>query len=126
MNNIIDFNKGTGLIPVIIQDYEDKEVLMLGFMNREAFELTLKTGQVHYWSRSKKRIWLKGETSGHLQLVKEIRIDCDNDTLLIRVIQTGGAACHEGYRSCFFRHIEENKLVTDRERVFDPGEIYKD
>lgn len=122
----IDFNKGNGLVPVIIQDYQDNEVLMLGFMNSEAFELTVKSGQVHYWSRSKKRIWLKGETSGHIQIVKEIRTDCDNDTLLIKVDQTGGAACHEGYRSCFFRRIEENKLITDRERIFNPEEKYRD
>ncbi len=122
----IDFNKGNGLVPVIIQDYQDNEVLMLGFMNSEAFDLTVKSGQVHYWSRSKKRIWLKGETSGHIQIVKEIRTDCDNDTLLIKVDQTGGAACHEGYRSCFFRRIEKNKLIADRERIFNPEEKYRD
>lgn len=122
----IDFNKGNDLVPVIIQDYDDNEVLMLGYMNREAFDLTLKSGQVHYWSRSKKRIWLKGETSGHIQSVKEVRIDCDNDTLLIKVHQTGGAACHEGYRSCFFRRLEENNLITDRERIFNPEEKYRD
>jgi phosphoribosyl-AMP cyclohydrolase len=122
----IDFNKGNGLVPVIIQDFKDNEVLMLGFMNSEAYDLTVKSGQVHYWSRSKKRIWLKGETSGHVQIVKEIRTDCDNDTLLIKVDQTGGAACHEGYRSCFFRRIEEKKLITDRERIFNPEEKYRD
>ena len=122
----IDFNKGNGLVPVIIQDYQDNEVLMLGFMNSEAFDLTVKSGQVHYWSRSKKRIWLKGETSGHIQIVKEIRTDCDNDTLLIKVDQTGGAACHEGYRSCFFRRIEGNSLIIDREKIFNPEEIYRD
>ena len=122
----IDFNKGNGLVPVIIQNYEDNAVLMMGYMNSEAFELTVKSGQVHYWSRSKKRIWLKGETSGHIQTVKEIRIDCDNDTLLIRVIQSGGAACHEGYRSCFFRRIEGNSLIIDREKIFNPVEIYRD
>ncbi|HPS56524.1 MAG TPA: phosphoribosyl-AMP cyclohydrolase [Spirochaetota bacterium] len=121
----IDFTKGNGLIPVIIQDYEDGEVLMLGYMNSEAFDLTVKSGQVHYWSRSKKRIWLKGETSGHFQIVKEMRTDCDNDTLLIKVNQTGGAACHEGYRSCFFRRFEGNNLITDRELVFNPEEKYR-
>lgn len=122
----IDFNKGAGLVPVIVQDYKDSEVLMLGYMNGEAFDLTVKSGQVHYWSRSKQRIWLKGETSGHIQIVKEIRIDCDNDTLLIKVIQTGGAACHKGYRSCFFRRFEENNLINDRERIFDPEGKYRD
>jgi len=122
----IDFSKGNGLVPVIIQDHEDNAVLMMGYMNSEAFELTVKSGQVHYWSRSKKRIWLKGETSGHIQTVKEIRIDCDNDTLLIRVIQSGGAACHEGYRSCFFRRIEGNRLIIDREKIFNPEETYRD
>lgn len=122
----IDFNKSNGLIPVIIQDYEDGEVLMLGYMNSEAFNLTVTSGQVHYWSRSKNRIWLKGETSGHFQIVKEIRTDCDNDTLLIKVNQTGGAACHEGFRSCFFRRIEGDNLVTDRERIFNPEEKYRD
>lgn len=122
----IDFNKGNGLVPVIVQDYRDNEVLMLGFMNSEAFDLTVKSGQVHYWSRSKKRIWQKGETSGHIQVVKEIRTDCDNDTLLIKVDQTGGAACHEGYRSCFFRRIEGDNVITDRERIFNPDEKYRD
>lgn len=122
----IDFTKGNGLIPVIIQDYKDGEVLMLGYMNSEAFDLTVKSGQVHYWSRSKKRIWLKGETSGHFQIVKEMRTDCDNDTLLIKVNQTGGAACHEGFRSCFFRRIKGDNLITDRERIFNPEEKYRD
>lgn len=122
----IDFNKAGGLVPVIIQDYEDNEVLMLGYMDSEAFNLTVSTGMVHYWSRSKKRIWLKGETSGHIQRVKEIRMDCDNDTILIKVHQTGGAACHEGYRSCFFRRLEGNTLLTDSERIFNPEEKYRD
>ena len=85
----IDFNKGNGLVPVIIQDEKDNEILMLGYMNSEAFNLTVSSGQVHYWSRSKKRIWLKGETSGHIQIVKEIIYDCDNDTILIKVDQIG-------------------------------------
>lgn len=124
MNIKIDFAKGNGLIPVIIQDIRDNEVLMLGYMNEEAFDYTVKTGYVHYWSRSKKRIWQKGETSGHLQAVKEIRLDCDNDTLLIRVIQQGDAACHEGYKSCFFRKLDKGEMVTDKTRVFNPAEKY--
>lgn len=126
MHASIDFDKGSGLIPVIIQDSYDNEVLMLGFMNKEAFDLTIKTGHVHYWSRSKKRIWLKGETSGHIQKIQEIRMDCDGDTLLIKVVQVGGAACHEGYRSCFFRKIENDRIITDREKVFDPADKYGD
>ena len=126
MSVYIDFGKGNGLVPVIIQDFEDNEILMLGYMNSEALDLTVQSGRVHYWSRSKQRIWQKGETSGHFQLVKEIRTDCDNDTLLIKVVQTGGAACHEGYRSCFFRKIENNALRIDRERVFNPKEKYRD
>ena len=126
MSVYIDFGKGNGLVPVIIQDFKDNEILMLGYMNSEALDLTVQSGRVHYWSRSKQRIWQKGETSGHFQLVKEIRTDCDNDTLLIKVVQTGGAACHEGYRSCFFRKIENNALIIDRERVFNPEEKYRD
>ncbi len=126
MSVYIDFSKGNGLVPVIIQDFEDNEILMLGYMNSEALDITVQSGRVHYWSRSKQRIWQKGETSGHFQLVKEIRTDCDNDTLLIKVVQTGGAACHEGYRSCFFRKIENNALIIDRERVFNPEEKYRD
>ncbi|HFB83974.1 MAG TPA: phosphoribosyl-AMP cyclohydrolase, partial [Thermodesulfatator sp.] len=102
-----DFNK-MDLIPVIAQDWETGEVLMLAYMNQEAWEKTLETGKVHYYSRSRQKLWLKGETSGHVQLVKEIRLDCDADTLLIKVEQIGGAACHKGYRSCFFRHLHQN------------------
>jgi len=126
MNINIDFQKSNGLVPVIIQDINDNEVLMLGYMNREAFDTTIKTGCVHYWSRSKNRIWQKGETSGHVQIVKEIRVDCDNDTLLVMVEQKGGAACHEGYKSCFFRKIENEKMITDKIRVFNPEEKYRD
>ncbi len=121
----IDFAKTDGIIPAIIQDAADKEVLMLGYMNDEAFDLTVKTGLCHFWSRSKKRIWMKGETSGHTQIVKEMHLDCDSDTLLIKVIQNGKAACHEGYRSCFFRKIEGNAAIVDGERIFNPDEVYK-
>ncbi len=126
MNTDLNFEKSGGLIPVIIQNVDDNDILMLGYMNREAFDLTIKTGTVHYWSRSKKRIWQKGETSGHFQHVKEIRIDCDNDTLLIKVIQAGDAACHEGYKSCFFRRIENGNMIIDRSKIFEPGSVYRD
>ena len=93
-----------GMVPVIVQDAENDEVLMLAYMNQEAFEKTLLTGRMTYYSRSRKALWIKGETSGHFQNVKELRIDCDNDTILAKVIQTG-AACHTGNRSCFYREI---------------------
>ncbi len=125
MNKIkIDFDKLEGIIPAIIQDAADGQVLMLGFMNREAFEKTVKTGYAHFWSRSRKKLWMKGETSGHTQAVQEIRIDCDNDTLLIKVIQKGGAACHEGYKSCFYRTLNKDTATVDGEKIFNPEDIY--
>lgn len=120
----INFEKGDGLVPVIAQDYKTGEVLMMAFMNQESWELTLETNIVHYWSRSRGKLWKKGESSGHVQEVKEIRIDCDNDCLLIRVDQVGGAACHTGYKSCFYRKVAGKELVIDREKVFDPDDIY--
>ena len=120
----IDFDKLGGIVPVIIQDAADGYVLMLGFMNNEAFDLTVKTGLAHFWSRTKKRIWMKGESSGHTQIVKEMHIDCDNDTLLIKVIQNGTAACHEGYRSCFYKRIKGNSVIIDGERIFNPEDVY--
>jgi phosphoribosyl-AMP cyclohydrolase len=114
-----------GLIPVIIQDFEAGEVLMMAWMNPEALEKTLDTGKTHFWSRSRKRIWLKGEVSGHYQLVKEIRVDCDEDVLLIKVEQVK-AACHTGYRSCFFRKVnEKGELELVAKKVFEPKKIYK-
>ena len=103
----LDFKKNNGLIPAVVQDHITGEVLMLAYMNEEAFTETLKTGKATYYSRSRKSLWIKGETSGHVQLVKEIRVDCDLDTLLLKVEQIGGAACHKGYRSCFFSKLEE-------------------
>lgn len=114
------------LIPVIAQDDESGDVLMLAYMNEEAWQETLKNGRVCYYSRSRQRLWRKGEESGNVQEVKSIYYDCDADTLLIRVNQIGGAACHEGYRSCFFRKIDpasgETEVVGDR--VFDPKQVY--
>jgi len=109
------------LIPAISQDAETGEVLMLAYMNKEALSKTIETGKAHYWSRSRKKLWLKGESSGHVQIVKEIRIDCDEDTVLLKVEQEGGA-CHMGYRSCFYRDIEGN-VVGDK--VFEPDDVYK-
>ena len=122
----IDFEKTGGIIPVIAQDFITNDVLMLAYMNEEAFALTQSTGFAHYWSRSKKRIWKKGESSGHIQIIKEIFIDCDSDTLLLKVNQIGEAACHEGYRTCFFRRIEGDNFVIGTTPLFNPSEIYRD
>ncbi len=119
-----DFEKGNGLVPVIVQDYQTLEVLMLAYMNREAWELTKKTGIAHYWSRSRKSLWKKGEKSGNVQQVKEIRIDCDNDTLLLKVNQIGGASCHLGYRSCFFRYLKGDRYQIDVPKIFNPEDRY--
>lgn len=119
------FEKGGGILPVIAQDHATGEVLMLAYMNREAWDRTVGTGKVHYWSRSRNRLWLKGETSGHVQFVKSIHVDCDGDAILVRVEQAGGAACHTGHRSCFHRRLDGDRLVEEGEYVFDPREVYK-
>ncbi len=119
------FDKGGGLLPAIAQDYETGEILMLAYINEEAWEKTLSTGKAHYWSRSRNKLWLKGESSNHVQLIKEILVDCDEDTVVYKVEQLGGAACHTGHRSCFFRRIEDEKLITKDKPVFDPQEVYK-
>ncbi len=106
----LDFEKIGGLVPAVVQDYQTGEVLMLAFMNEEAWRATLLSGQATYYSRSRQTLWVKGETSGNLQLVKEIRVDCDDDTVLLKVEQLGGAACHTGYRSCFFKQIENGAV----------------
>lgn len=121
----IDFKKGDGLIPVIIQDAITNEVLMLGYMNQEAWEETLKSKKVTYWSRSRNQLWVKGETSGHFQEVKEIYLDCDGDALLVKVHQIGGAACHTGYRSCFHHLWKDGKWESSGRVIFDPEEVYK-
>ncbi len=120
----IDFDKGDGLIPAVVQDAETNEVLMLGYMNRESWEKTLETKKACFWSRSRKKLWLKGETSGHFQEIKEIRLDCDGDTLLLKVTQIGGAACHTGFRSCFHHRHEDGEWKVSGERIFDPKEVY--
>jgi phosphoribosyl-AMP cyclohydrolase len=120
-----DFENGQGLLPAIAQDWRTGQVLMLAYMNRTAWEKTLETGQVHYWSRSRNELWHKGGTSGHVQLVKEIWIDCDDDTILIKIEQTGGGACHTGYRSCFHRRLEaDGTEIVQGEKGFDPREVY--
>ena len=125
MNSVfIDFAKNGGLVPAILQDWKTGEVLMVGYMNAESWAKTQETGKACFWSRSRKKLWVKGETSGHFQIVKEVCLDCDADALLIKVEQIGGAACHTGHRSCFYRRIEKGATVEVGERVFDPKEVY--
>jgi phosphoribosyl-AMP cyclohydrolase len=121
----LDFDKSGGLIPAIVQDCRTSEVLMLAFMNRDAWEKTLSSGKATYYSRSRQTLWIKGETSGNVQWVKEIRIDCDNDTVLLKVEQIGDAACHTGYVSCFHKKVENNGIRIDGIKRFDPEEVYK-
>ena len=121
----VDFAKSGGFVPTIAQDAATGEVLMLAYMNQESFEETLRTGRACYFSRSRNKLWRKGEESGNVQDIVEIRIDCDRDTILLKVNQIGGAACHTGNRSCFYRKIENGTLIEDGIRVFDPKEVYK-
>ena len=121
----LDFKKTGGLIPAIVQDEATGEILMLAYMNQQAFEATLSTGKATYFSRSRQTLWVKGETSGNVQLVKEIRIDCDNDTVLLKVEQLGRAACHTGHRSCFYKKIENGSIRITGEPLFDPKEVYR-
>lgn len=121
----LNFAKTTdGLLPAIVQDYQTKEVLMLAYINKEAWAKTQETGKAHYWSRSRNQLWLKGETSGHVQIIQAILVDCDDDTVIYQVEQLGGAACHTGHRSCFFRRLQGNDLITQGEKVFDPAAVY--
>jgi phosphoribosyl-AMP cyclohydrolase len=124
MSSPIDFAKGDGLVPVIVQDDASGAVLMLAYMNEASYERTVATGYATYWSRSRRAFWVKGETSGHRQKVRSIAIDCDGDTVLLRVEQEGGAACHEGYPSCFFRHRDGDAWTVVETRVFDPATVY--
>ncbi|MER3416071.1 MAG: phosphoribosyl-AMP cyclohydrolase [Gemmataceae bacterium] len=121
---MVDFAKHQGLVPAIVQDAATGEVLMLGWMNEEALAETMRTGYACYYSRSRKKLWRKGEESGHVQQVVGIYLDCDADTLLVRVRQTG-VACHEGYRSCFFRQWDQGEWRTVAERVLDPKTVYR-
>jgi phosphoribosyl-AMP cyclohydrolase len=122
---MLDFHKSGGLVSAIAQDYRTGEVLMIAWMNIEAYEETVRTGKAVYFSRSRNRLWRKGEESGNVQEVKEIFVDCDADAVLLKVDQLGGAACHEGYKSCFFRKVEKDGTTTTiGERVFDPKKVY--
>ncbi len=120
-----DFAKGDGLLPAIAQDATTGQVLMLAYMNQQSYDETLKTGRAIYFSRSRNKLWRKGEESGNVQEVQAIFVDCDADTILLKVHQVGGAACHEGYASCFFRQVTPEGYQVIGERVFDPAEVYK-
>jgi phosphoribosyl-AMP cyclohydrolase len=120
-----DFAKGNGLVPAIAQDAATGEVLMMAYMNEESWNKTLETGEVHYFSRSRGTLWHKGGTSGHVQKVVSIRLDCDSDTVLVLIDQIGGAACHTGRRSCFFRELKDGRVADCSPMVFDPKEVYK-
>lgn len=121
----LDFEKEGGLIPAIVQDDASGEVLMLGFMNREALAKTQQSGWVTFYSRSRQKLWTKGETSGQKLLLRELRVDCDLDAVLVRAKLEGGAVCHEGYRSCFFRRLEsDGSAITVGERIVSPEELY--
>jgi phosphoribosyl-AMP cyclohydrolase len=121
----LDFTKTSdGLLPAIVQDHHSGEVLMLAYVNKEAWEKTLETGKAHYWSRSRNKLWLKGETSGHVQNIYQILVDCDDDTVVYKVEQLGGAACHTGHRTCFYRRIDGDDLVTEGDIIFDPTVVY--
>ena len=124
---MLDFEKAGGLVAAVAQDADTGEVLMLAWMNREAFDETVRTGRAVYFSRSRNKLWRKGEESGNVQELKEIYYDCDADTLLVKVNQIGGAACHEGYKSCFFRRIDPatGGITVVGDRVFDPKAVYK-
>jgi len=119
----INFNEA-GLIPAIAQDYETNEILMVAWMNIEAFELTLEKKQAVYFSRSRNKLWFKGEESGNMQIVKDVYTDCDNDVILLKVQQVGGIACHTGRESCFFQKIDGEKLEITKPVIKDPKEIY--
>ena len=125
MQSTPDFDKSGGLLPAVAQDADTKRVLMLAWMNREAYEETLRTRRAVYFSRSRNRLWRKGEESGNVQEVHAVYLDCDADTILLEVRQIGGAACHEGYASCFFRKVTPDGLEVVGQRLFDPATVYK-
>ena len=125
LKNIVDFSKGNGLVTAIAQDAESGEILMLANMNEESLAKTIELGEAVYWSRSRQKLWHKGEESGNVQKVKEIFLDCDGDAILMKIEQIGDAACHTGKRSCFFRKLENGTVSDVGVQVFDPKEVYK-
>jgi phosphoribosyl-AMP cyclohydrolase len=120
-----DFSAGNGLLPAIAQDAQTGEVLMMAYMSPESYAETLATGRAVYFSRSRKKLWRKGEESGNVQEVRAVYVDCDADTILLKVHQVGGAACHAGYKSCFYRQVTREGLEVVGQRVFDPADVYK-
>jgi len=121
----LNFHKGDGLLPAVVQDAGTGEVLMLAYMNEASWKKTLETGKAVFWSRSRQALWMKGEQSGHFQIIREIRVDCDDDTILLKVEQVGGAACHTGYRSCFYRKVSGGALEIEGEKVFKSEDVYR-
>ena len=120
----LNFAKSNGLVPAIVQDHQDGRVLMLGFMNQEAFDKTVSTGRVTFFSRTRNKLWTKGETSGHYLFVKRLEVDCDLDSVLVHAEAAGPGVCHEGYRSCFFRTLEGGELKVTEERTYDPAKVF--
>jgi phosphoribosyl-AMP cyclohydrolase len=120
----LDFSKSDGLLPAVIQDHATGRVLMLGFMNEEAFRKTVESGFATFYSRSRRKLWLKGESSGHKLVVKEISTDCDQDAILVKVEALGPGVCHNGYQSCFYRRLEDGRWVESEERTYDPDAVY--
>ncbi len=123
---LLDFDKGNGLVPAIVQDYKSGKVYMLAYINQASWKKTLETGEAHYWSRSRQEIWHKGDSSGHVQKIKEIYVDCDNDTVLFKIEQLGGAACHTGYETCFYSKVgPDGEVAIVGKKIFDPEKVYK-
>ena len=120
----LDFNKADGLVTAVVQDHKSGRILMVAYMNEESFRLTVERGYAIFWSRSRQKLWLKGESSGHKLLVKSIQTDCDRDAVLIHVEPVGPGVCHEGYESCFFRTLENGEWKTTEQRTYDPATVY--
>jgi len=120
----LDFNKADGLVTAVVQDHKTGRILMVAYMNEESFRLTVERGYAIFWSRSRQKLWLKGESSGHKLLVKSIQTDCDRDAVVVRVEPVGPGVCHEGYESCFFRTLEDGEWKTTEERTYDPAAVY--
>jgi len=124
MSEVLDFSKQNGLITAVVQDAKTKRVLMVGYMNREAFEKTVESGQVTFYSRSRQKLWTKGESSGHYLLLRAISTDCDGDALLVQAEPIGPGVCHEGYESCFFRTFDEGGWRVTEEKMYEPDSVY--
>jgi phosphoribosyl-AMP cyclohydrolase len=120
----LDFDKAGGLITAVVQDHKSGRVLMVGYMNEEAFRMTVETGKTTFFSRTRNKLWMKGESSGHVLLVKEISTDCDRDAVLVKVEALGPGVCHEGYESCFFRRLEDGEWKVVDQRTYDPAGVY--